>query len=121
MRSLAAGVSSERLAVLPPGMPIAELAAVLQLCRLHVGADSGVLHLATALDVPVVAIFRDYAGAKEWLPQGAGHSHLLAPCPCANSKHPPCAAKGEALCLAQITPEQVLAVVMEKYYPLKGT
>jgi ADP-heptose:LPS heptosyltransferase len=120
MRSLAAGVSNERLAVLPPGIPIAELAAVLQRCRLHVGADSGVLHLAKALDVPVVAIFRDYAGTKEWLPQGAGHSHLLAPCPCANSKHPPCAAKGEALCLAQITPHQVLGVVMEKYHALKG-
>jgi lipopolysaccharide heptosyltransferase III len=120
LRSLAAGVANERLTVLPPGMPIAELAAVLQRCRLHVGADSGVLHLATALGLPAVAIFRDYAGTKEWLPQGEAHSHLLAPCPCANSRNPPCALKGEALCLAQITPEQVLEVVMGKRQALKG-
>jgi heptosyltransferase-1 len=120
LRSLAAGVRNGRLAVLPPGIPIAELAAVLQRCRLHVGADSGVLHLAAALDVPVVAIFRDYAGTKEWLPQGTRHSHLLAPCPCTNSRNPPCAVKGEALCLAQITPEQVLGVVLERCEARKG-
>jgi heptosyltransferase-1 len=113
LHSFAGGVSIERLAVLPPGMPIADLAAILRRCRLHVGADSGVLHLAAALDVPTVAIFRDYPGTKEWLPQGFGHRHLLAPCPCANSTPPPCAPKGEALCLAQITPQRVEEVVGE--------
>ena len=43
------GVDNARLSVLPPGLPIAELAAVLRRCRLHVGGDSGVLHLAVAL------------------------------------------------------------------------
>jgi len=49
LRSLAAGVGDDRLTVLPAGTSIAELAAALQRCRLHAGADSGVLHLAMAL------------------------------------------------------------------------
>jgi ADP-heptose:LPS heptosyltransferase len=111
LRSLATGVADNRLTVLPSGMTIAELAAALQRCRLHVGADSGVLHLAMALGVPTFALFRDYAGTSEWLPRGQPHKHLLAPCPCANSKKPPCAATGQALCLARILPEQVMALL----------
>ena len=111
LRLLAAGVGDNRLTVLPSGMAIAELAAVLQRSRLHVGADSGVLHLATALGVPTVALFRDYAGTAEWLPRGQAHKHLLAPCPCANLKNPPCAKEDRALCLARITPGQVMALL----------
>ena len=108
---LAGGVGDSRLTVLPAGLTIAQLAAALRRCHWHVGADSGALHLAMALGVPTLAIFRDYAGTAEWLPRGPAHKHLLAPCPCANSKHPPCAAQHKALCLAQITPAQVLALL----------
>jgi ADP-heptose:LPS heptosyltransferase len=111
LRSLAAGVGDERLTVLPSGMTIAELAAALQRSRLHLGADSGVLHLALALGVPTLALFRDYAGRQEWLPRGEAHKHLLAPCPCANLRNPPCAMEDKALCLARITPEQVMALL----------
>ena len=65
---------------------------------------------AMALGVPTVAMFRDYAGPK-WLPLGAAHRHLMAPCPCGDVKNPPCVAKSEALCLAQITPPQVLSLM----------
>jgi ADP-heptose:LPS heptosyltransferase len=111
LRSLAAGTGDDRLMVLPSGISIGELAAALQRCRLHMGADSGVLHLALALGVPIVALFRDYAGTAEWLPRGQTHKHLLAPCACANVKDPPCAREGKALCLARITPEQVIALL----------
>jgi ADP-heptose:LPS heptosyltransferase len=111
LRSLAAEVADDRLKVLPAGMSIAELGAALQRSRLHVGADSGVLHLAMALGVPTVALFRDYAGTAEWLPRGQAHKHLLAPCPCANQKNPSCASTGKARCLTGITPEQVIALL----------
>ena len=110
MRSLTEGVADARLTALPPGLAITELAAVLQRCRLHVGGDSGVLHLAMGLGVPTVALFRDYAGTY-WLPRGVAHRHLMAPCPCGDVKNPPCAANSEALCLAQITPTQLLALM----------
>jgi len=111
LQALAAGVGDNRLTVLPSGMTVAELAAALQRSRLHVGADSGVLHLALALGVPTVALFRDYAGTLEWLPRGPAHKHLLALCPCANQENPPCAKNNKALCLARITPEQVMALL----------
>src|SRR5580698_699157 len=80
---------------------------MLERCAAHVGPDSGVLHLAAALNVPTVAIFRRYADMANWLPQGPGRAHLDAPCPCMDSKHPPCAASGEAACLGGISPEAV--------------
>jgi ADP-heptose:LPS heptosyltransferase len=110
LRLLSQGVTDERLTTLPPGLAIAELAAVLQRCRLHVGGDSGVVHLAMALDIPTMGLFRDYAGTK-WLPRGTSHRHLLAPCPCGDVKNPPCATEGEAQCLAGIAPAQVLALM----------
>ncbi len=108
---LAAGVGDARLAVLPSGLTIAQLAAALLRCRWHVGADSGALHLAAALGMSTLALFREYSGTAEWLPRGPEHRHLLAPCPCADTKHAPCAAQNKALCLARITPEQVLSLL----------
>src|SRR5262249_16914967 len=61
------------------GLSIARLAALLERCRLHVGADSGVLHLAVALGKPTVSLFRDSAGVKGWLPAGLEHSSIVVP------------------------------------------
>ena len=113
LKLLVAGLGERRLLALPPGLAIAELAAVLQRCTMHVGADSGVLHLAAALQLPTLALFRDYAGTAEWLPRGPFHRHLLAACECAQITQALCATKGEALCLAGITPDQVLSQVRE--------
>jgi ADP-heptose:LPS heptosyltransferase len=116
VQALVQGVGDNRLTGLPSGLAIAELAAVLKRCRVHVGGDSGVIHLATALDVPTVGLFRDYAGTK-WVPRGPAHRHLMAPCPCGDVKTPPCAGKTEAECLAQITPGQVMALM---HPPVQG-
>ncbi len=47
-----------------------ELAAVLERAKLVIGADSGVVHLAAALDTPVIAIFGP-SNHEEWKPFGA--------------------------------------------------
>ena len=55
---------------------LVELAALLKRCALLVSGDSGPVHLAAAVGVPVVALFRnDLAGktAKRWGPWGEGH------------------------------------------------
>jgi ADP-heptose:LPS heptosyltransferase len=114
LRQLAGAVAHERLRVLPPGLPIAQLAAALARCRLHVGADSGVLHLAMALGVPTFGIFRGYAGLEEWRPHGEAHRHVAVPCPCADRRDPPCLEKAAAECLARIAPESVAAAVPEQ-------
>ncbi|HWQ91627.1 MAG TPA: glycosyltransferase family 9 protein [Clostridia bacterium] len=119
LRELHATVADPRLVPLPTGLTIPELGAVLSRCRLHVGADSGVLHFAMALGVPTLALFRDYTGKNEWLPRGAQHRHLVVPCDCANRREPPCAATGVARCLKQIQPDQVLALVETAVGPKK--
>jgi ADP-heptose:LPS heptosyltransferase len=107
LRGLADGLAHERLVALPPGLAIAELAAVLSRCRLHVGPDSGVLHLAMALGTPTLALFRDHPEKGEWLPRGPRHRHVASPCPCVGQAHPPCRATGVPRCLEAIPPEAV--------------
>ncbi len=114
LRSLLAGVDHAGLSVLPPGLSIPDLAAVLQRCRLHVGGDSGVLHLAVALGVPTVSLFREYHDASAWIPAGAMHRVLPVPCRCINQRVQPCAASGYAECLAGIEPAGVAAVIQER-------
>ena len=93
------------------GLTIGQLAAVLQRCRMHIGADSGVLHIAMALGTPTVSVFRGYEGLDEWRPAGAGHGGIVARCPCAESAQRGCAARGEAECLANISAEQLFAEI----------
>ncbi len=64
------------LRVYAGGLSLAELAALLRASRLHLGADSGVLHLAALLGIPTLSWFRRYPGAVEWLPQGPEHTHV---------------------------------------------
>ena len=82
LRALAATFPDPRLRVLPDRLPLARLAAVLSRCALHAGADSGVTHLALALGVPTVTVFRDYEGLVEWTPAGPQHRQLIARCEC---------------------------------------
>jgi ADP-heptose:LPS heptosyltransferase len=113
LRELRRQIPDPRLNILPPGLKIPQLAALLSQSRLHIGADSGVLHLAMALGRPTIALFRDYPAAVEWLPQGPQHRHLKVACDCVNRKVQPCAEKGESACLRRITPEQVVKLASE--------
>jgi ADP-heptose:LPS heptosyltransferase len=105
----AAGVGHPRLTVLEGGHSVAELGALLQRCQLHVGADSGVLHLATALGTRVLALFREYPDASAWMPACPPHQVLSAPCRCVDQRPPPCGPCGYAECLAGIAPEVVVS------------
>ncbi|MBC8001571.1 MAG: glycosyltransferase family 9 protein, partial [Opitutaceae bacterium] len=49
LRAVASGLNDSRLRLLPEDLTIAQLAGVLTRCRLHVGPDSGTMHLAVAL------------------------------------------------------------------------
>ena len=99
------------------GLPIARLAAVLERCALHIGADSGVLHLAVAVGTPTLSLFRDYPGWKAWAPQGEAHKVLSVHCECAGNKDTECRERGEAACLATVSPGAVLSAAQEKLRP----
>jgi ADP-heptose:LPS heptosyltransferase len=106
-------LQAERVQIYPGNLTLAQLAALLERCRLHVGADSGALHLATILGVKTVSLFREYAGLEEWLPRGANHRYVAVPCGCVNQKVQPCATQARPACLAAISVAQVLALIQE--------
>jgi ADP-heptose:LPS heptosyltransferase len=89
------------------GLSIPQLAALLARCSRHVGADSGVLHLAAALGVPTVGLFRRYPRLAEWLPRRDAHRHCIADCDCARLKQDLCAQRDKAECLAALSPAAV--------------
>lgn len=95
------------------GVSIARLAALLSQSALHVGADSGVLHLAMALGLPTISLFRNYPAMREWLPQGAEHRSFTVDCVCVDRKTPPCLKEPVASCLQKIRPDAVVAAVHE--------
>ena len=110
LRLLAERVKDPRLEVLPETLTIARLSAVLTRCRLHVGPDSGVLHLAVALGVPTVSFFREQGAYKSFMPSGAMHQVISKPCHCIDGRHAPCEALGRAECFAGIEPATVAAL-----------
>jgi hypothetical protein len=62
---------------------VAQLAALLQRCRLLVTNDTGTMHLACAVDTQVVALFMGPALFHQTGPYGEGHIVLQAGIPCA--------------------------------------
>jgi ADP-heptose:LPS heptosyltransferase len=112
LRKFIALVNDPRLLTLPGKPGIAQLAAAVQRCRVHVGPDSGVVHLAVALGVPTISFFREQGGYKCWLPVGASHRALTVPCGCVDHHSGPCESAGKAECLAKIHPAQVAAIVL---------
>lgn len=107
-------VDNKRLQCLE-GLSIARLAAVLQRCRLHVGADSGALHLAFALGVPTLTVFRRYEGLAEWMPAGEKHRHLVTECACIDQGRDDCLRAGRSACLASIAPASVCELARETF------
>jgi len=76
LAALRAAVTNNRL-ICVEAPSIGQLSAALERCRLHIGADSGVLHLAMALGTPTLGVFRQYDGLNEWLPRGEQHRALV--------------------------------------------
>ncbi len=60
------------------GLPILEVARTLQRATLYLGNDSGITHLATALGVPVAALFGP-TDPNRWGPRGGKVRILLQP------------------------------------------
>jgi ADP-heptose:LPS heptosyltransferase len=111
LRQLQSAVADSRLQFLSESMTISQLAAVLQRSRLHVGPDSGVIHLAMALGVPTLALTREQPEYRTWRLRGPTHRALTVPCPCADTCTQPGGGGGRAACLAGIQPDQVAGIM----------
>jgi ADP-heptose:LPS heptosyltransferase len=55
--------------ILAKGLSLRHLAAILANCRLFIGNDSGIAHIAAAVNIPVIAIFGSN-DPEEWKPVG---------------------------------------------------
>jgi ADP-heptose:LPS heptosyltransferase len=82
-----------------------ECAEIVRRCKLYLGNDTGLMHLAAAMGTPCVAVFsgRDYPGA--WHPYGSHHRILWHSVPCQPCFLTRCK---NLICLAAIRPEAVL-------------
>jgi heptosyltransferase-1 len=103
------------LRVLDNSPSLGELASLLRKTTCFAGLDSGVLHLAVALGQPTVSIFRDYTCKSEWAPMGNTHRVLSRPCSCHQDRVDRC--RGAPQCLAEVTPREVAAAMLELLPP----
>jgi heptosyltransferase-3 len=94
--------------VLLAGAPLAQVAAVLAHCRLFIGNDSGLTHLAAALDGPEVLALFGPTDPRVWAPPGRRVRVLTGSCsqaPCARGREIPCP---QPQCLHDLAPQEVI-------------
>jgi heptosyltransferase-2/heptosyltransferase-3 len=100
-------------ALLAGDVELGTLAAVLQRAELVLGADSGPLHLASALGTRTVRLYGPTDPAR-FGPWGSEHCssvvRIQLPCsPCGNLVDPPCGARATPACMRGISVDQVLS------------
>ena len=93
--------------------PLARVARVLSRCRLYIGNDSGLTHLAAAVEEPDVLALFGPTDPRVWAPLGPRVRTLTGPCPqapCAVGRTITCP---ETRCLNALSPETVLAAAAQ--------
>ncbi len=95
--------------------PLEEIAGVLSQCRYLVSNDSGLMHLGSAVGVPVVALFGPTHPTLGFWPRGL-HDKVIQrdePCrPCSLHGRLPCY-REEQYCFTRITPGDVFKMIRE--------
>jgi heptosyltransferase-3 len=97
--------------------PLARVARVLSRCRLYIGNDSGLTHLAAAVGEPEVLALFGPTDPRVWAPLGPRVRTLTGLCPqapCAVGRTITCAEPG---CLNDLSPETVLAAAAQVLAP----
>src|SRR5262249_20750844 len=93
--------------------PLERVAALLGACRAAVSCDSGLMHLAAARGLPVVALFGSTAPELGFAPAGDGHAVL-----CRHERCQPCTLHGRDhcpqrhfRCMRELKPDEVAAAL----------
>lgn len=78
LKQLLDGVSEPKpWRVFDGSLSLVELAGVISKSVIHLGGDSGALHVALMVDRPTVSWWRDYPGIREWMPPGECHKAAI--------------------------------------------
>jgi len=94
---------------------IPQLAALLTRCQTLITNDTGTMHLAAAVETPIVAIFLAAARADDTAPYGRGHMILEANIECAPCNYDTVCPN--PVCHEMVTPDIVLATIRD--HPVK--
>lgn len=77
LEALLSKVNARPWKVFDGTLSLLELAALIQRSDLHLGGDSGALHVALMTGTPTVSWWRDYKGRDEWMPVGDKHAAFV--------------------------------------------
>jgi len=91
---------------------LAELAALLQRSRLHIGVDSAAPHIAAAVGTPTVTIYGP-TDWRDWAPIGGNHRVVVSSLPCVPCFRKGCDGQGKSRCLDELTVDDVMKTVRE--------
>lgn len=100
-------------------LSVMESAEALRRCRLYIGNDTGIMHLAAAVGTPCVALFsaRDFPG--RWDPYGPNHIVLRRTPPCSGCFLTVCK-DHDMECLKEISADEVTTAVFTKLHSEVG-
>ena len=110
-------------AVIEEKVSVGQLAALFQRFDLFLCHDSGPMHLATAVGLPVVALFGSQ-NIDEWRPLGTGNIALQPPLPCVHCVAPGVCKRDDAYhnyCVRNITIDRVYTAIRERLIPPSRT
>jgi len=94
-------------------LTLKQTAVLLSKAALFIGIDSGPMHMATAVNKPVAAIFGP-SRAWRWGPLGEGHVIIQKDWPCVPCGKKGCEGNGQSRCLDELSLEEVTAVLEPK-------
>jgi lipopolysaccharide heptosyltransferase I len=94
-------------------VPLGCLPALLSKSGALITNDSGPMHVAAALGIPVVAMFGPTSAVRTG-PYGSGHQVLTGPVPCSPCFSRVCRHSPELECLHLITPDEVVEAVRRR-------
>jgi predicted lipopolysaccharide heptosyltransferase III len=100
-------MAKSSLIVMAGRTTIKQFAAIAKKAALFVGNDSGAMHIASAVGIPVVALFGP-SSLREWGPRGGPVEVLYKELDCNSCYHTTCT-RGEESCMKLITVHEVSA------------
>lgn len=96
--------------IIAKGLSLIQVASIIEGCKLFIGNDSGISHMASALGVPTIAIFGP-TDPKIWSPRGENVNIIRKEIPCSPCPEERFFQCKDLLCLKGIEEEDLIKVI----------